>query len=282
MNAVAIGPVVFAPDRFAAILAIAVFLVSSEVLARKVDQRFSVWAWGATMAFIVGARAGHVIEHAGSFLAEPLRVLYIWQGGFLIGAGVALALLYTLFRFRREFRLVLWTLLPGAAAAYVAFFSLQLTAGAPSLPLPTGDMYRTLAGVPFAPSDLEGRPTVINLWATWCPPCRREMPMMADVAATSDDARFVFVNQGEGMSVVERYLAAENLELDHVVLDSLGEFGRHYEAPGLPATLFIGSDGKVQSVHMGEISREGLLAGIERIQSSKPDADAVSARGVVE
>jgi hypothetical protein len=36
--------------------------------------------------------------------------------------------------------------------------------------------------------------------------------------------------------------------------------------PGLPATLFIGADGTLQSVHMGEISREGLLAGIERIQ----------------
>jgi len=269
MNAVAIGPFVFAPDRFAAILAIAAFLALSEILARKVDQRLSVWAWGATIAFIVGARAGHVIQHAGSFLAEPLRVLYIWQGGFMIAAGVALALVYTAFRFRHELRLVLWTLLPGVAAAYVAFFVLQLTAGAPSTPLPPGNMYRTLAGAPFEPSKLEGQPTVINLWATWCPPCRREMPMMADVAASSDDARFVFVNQGEGMNVIERYLAAENLELDHVVLDALGEFGRHYEAPGLPATLFIGSDGMLQSVHMGEISREGLLAGIERIQSGK-------------
>lgn len=282
MNAVAIGPFVFAPDRFAAILAIAVFLLLSEILARKVDQRFSVWAWGATIAFIVGARAGHVIQHAGGFLAEPVRVIYLWQGGFLIEAGAALALLYTLHHFRRELRLVLWTPLPGIAAAYVAFFVLQLTAGAPSIPLPTGDTYRTLAGARFEPSELKGQPTVINLWATWCPPCRREMPMMADVASSSDGAGFVFVNQGEGMNVIERYLAAENLELDRVVLDSLGEFGRHYEVPGLPATLFIGSDGMVQLVHIGEISREGLLAGIERIQLPMPDADAISIEGSVE
>jgi len=270
MNAIAIGPFVFAPDRFAAILAIAAFLALSEILSRKVDQRFSPWAWGATVTFIVGARAGHVIEHAGSFLAEPLRVLYIWQGGFMIEAGVALAAAYTLLRFRRELQLMLWTLLPGVAAAYVAFFVLQLTAGAPSTPLPDGGMYRTLAGEPFQPATLEGQPTVINLWATWCPPCRREMPMMADVAATNDDARLVFVNQGEGVEIIRRYLAAENLQLDHVVLDTLGEFGRHYEVPGLPATLFISSDGRLRSVHMGEISREGLLAGIERVQ----DADA--------
>lgn len=71
MNAIAIGPMVFAPDRFAAILAIAAFLLTGEILARKLDRRFSPWAWGATIAFIVGARAGHVVQHAGSFSPSP-------------------------------------------------------------------------------------------------------------------------------------------------------------------------------------------------------------------
>lgn len=271
MNAIAIGPFVFAPDRFAAILAIAAFLLLSEILARRIDQRFSSWSWGATIAFIAGARVGHVAQHAGNFLAEPQRALYIWQGGFMIEAGVALALAYTLFRFRHALRLVLWAALPGAIAAYVAVFVLQLAAGVPATPLPAGDIYRTLAGKPFAPGELEGQPVVINLWATWCPPCRREMPMMADVAANNDDATVVFVNQGESAETVGRYLAIENLDLDHVVLDSLGGFGRHYEVPGLPATLFIGSNGILQSLHMGEISREGLLAGIEKLQGARPD-----------
>lgn len=271
MNAVAIGPLVFAPDRFAAILAIAAFLFLSEILARKVDQRFSSWAWGATLAFILGARAGHVIKHGESFLAEPLRAFYIWQGGFMIEAGVVLAMAYTLIRFRRELRLALWAALPAAASAYVAFFVLQLTAGTPATPLPTGDTFRSLAGEPFQPAMLEGEPVVINLWATWCPPCRREMPMMADIAASTEDARVVFVNQGEGVDIIRRYLTAENLELDHVVLDALGEFGRHYEVPGLPATFFIGRDGTLQSVHMGEISREGLLTGIQKLHVTGND-----------
>lgn len=272
MNAIAIGPLVFAPDRFAAILAISVFLILSEILARKVDQRFSSWAWGATFAFIFGARAGHVIQHGENFLADPLRALFIWQGGFMIGAGVALAIAYTLIQFRSELRLALWAALPAVISAYAAFFILQLTAGTPATPLPSGGMFRTLAGEPFEPTMLEGQPTVINLWATWCPPCRREMPMMADVAANTDDARLVFVNQGEGTDVIQRFLTTENLELDHVVLDSLGEFGRHYEVPGLPATFFIGSDGALQSVHMGEISREGLLTGIQKLQDTGSDS----------
>jgi hypothetical protein len=91
--------------------------------------------------------------------------------------------------------------------------------------------------------------------------------MMAEIAATTADTAFIFVNQGEGLATIEHYLEAENLELDHIVLDSRGEFGRHYDALGLPTTLFIGSDGQLRSVHMGEISREGLLTGIDRLRS---------------
>jgi len=271
MNAIAIGPLVFAPDRFAAILAITTLVAVSEILARKVDKRFSGWAWGVVVAFVAGARAGHVIQHLDGFLAEPLRVIYIWQGGFLIWAGVVLALAYTAFYFRYALRLASWSTLPVAAAAFVALVVVQLAAGAPATPLPTGDVYRTLAGEPFRPTSLEGQPLVVNLWASWCPPCRREMPMMANVAAESADARFVFVNQGEAAVTIRNYLDAESLVLERVVLDGLGEFARHYAVPGLPATLFIGADGKLQSVHMGEISRESLLTNIERIQLIQQD-----------
>lgn len=264
MNAIAIGPLVFAPDRFAAILAIATFLIASEILARKVDKRFSGWAWGATVAFVVGARAGHVILHLDSFLTEPLRVIYIWQGGFLIWAGAVLALAHTAFHFRHALRLASWSALPAAAAAFVALFVIQLTAGTPATPLPGEILFRTLAGEPFRPANLEGEPLVVNLWASWCPPCRREMPMMADVAMKTTDTRFVFINQGEAAPTIRQYLDAEGLELDQVVLDGLGRFARHYKIPGLPATLFIGADGKLRSVHLGEISRESLLTKIER------------------
>lgn len=266
MNAVLIGPLVFAPDRFAAILAIAAFLIICEVLSRKVDGRFSSWGWLSVVLFITGARVGHVVMNADGFLEEPWRVLAVWQGGFVIEAGAAAAILFTLFHFRQNLRLALWGAVPSAIAAYAAILVLQLTAGAPATPLPTGTSYVTLAGEQLRPEDLKGRPLVINLWATWCPPCRREMPMMADVAGKNEDAVFVFVNQGEGREAVNRYLTKEGLVLDRVVLDSLGEFGRHYKAPGLPATLFVDNKGNLQAVHMGEISRELLEKGIARIQ----------------
>lgn len=264
MNAVTIGPLVFAPDRFAAILGIAAFMIVSELLARKVDGRFSDWAWKAVVFFIAGARLGHVVANAEGFVAEPLRALAFWQGGFSVVAGISVASAYTAFRFRRRIWQAAWTLLPAACAAFVVVFVLALTAGTPKTPLPQGSFF-TLAGDPLQAGSLVGRPLVINLWATWCPPCRREMPMMADVAAGTGNATFVFVNQGEGQAAVETYLSGEGLELQHVLLDSLGQFGRNYAVPGLPATLFIGSDGLLRSVHVGEISREALVSGIARL-----------------
>jgi len=265
MNFVAIGPLVFAPDRFAAILAIAVFLIGGEVLGRKVNNRFSSWSWGAAATFVIGARLGHVLEHISSFAQEPIRVLYIWQGGFMIAAGIAMAVIYTLWTFRRQLKLALWSALPSAAAGYVALSMLALTGGAPALPLPSGDTFRTLANTPFDPQALTGKPTVLNLWATWCPPCRREMPMMTEVAATVQDVDIVFVNQGENAATIDRYLTSVGLDIDKIILDPLGEFARHYEVMGMPVTLFIGSDGTLRSLHMGEISREALLAGIAEL-----------------
>ncbi|WP_312217823.1 TlpA disulfide reductase family protein [Brevundimonas sp.] len=70
----------------------------------------------------------------------------------------------------------------------------------------------TLATLSSEPLDLAqpaGRPTVINLWATWRPPCRREMPALAETETQHPDVRFLFVNQGEGAETAGRFLEAE-------------------------------------------------------------------------
>lgn len=128
--------------------------------------------------------------------------------------------------------------------------------------------FATLNDTTFSIEAASGKPIVINLWATWCPPCGREMPMMADVAQSNSDVTFVFANQGEGRQQIQTYLDDNNINLDHVLLDGFGDLRRHYGAPGLPATLFIGSDGVLRHAHLGEISRETLQARITALQSS--------------
>src|SRR3546814_17973050 len=63
-------------------------------------------------------------------------------------------------------------------------------------PLPDLPQLARLNGAPLTPENLAGRPFVVNLWATWCPPCRRELPMLADVAANSDKIGRAPVREG--------------------------------------------------------------------------------------
>lgn len=114
-------------------------------------------------------------------------------------------------------------------------------------------------------ADRAGRPAVVNLWASWCPPCRREMPLLAEAAAALPDVDFIFANQGEGAVAIQSYLDDENLELENVVLDPAHSLSRHYAAPGMPVTLFLGADGQVVTSHFGEISREALDVAIARL-----------------
>jgi thiol-disulfide isomerase/thioredoxin len=108
-------------------------------------------------------------------------------------------------------------------------------------------------------------PRVVNLWATWCPPCRREMPMMAELAADTEGVAFVFANQGEGKQAVRRYLASAGLSLETILIDPFSALSRFYGAPGLPATLFIDAEGILRHAHLGEISREVLQSNIDRL-----------------
>lgn len=263
MNAVSIGPLVMAADRFAVVLGIFTFLIVSGVMARRVDSRFDGWSWRVLLAGIGAARLGHVALHLDTFAADPVRILYLWQGGFFWPAG-ALAVLACLFLLLKDARARLWAVLPLALAVVVWNTTWQLTGGTPALAVPDRS-FETLAGADHDLGAGSGAPRVLNLWATWCPPCRREMPMMAELAAGTEGVDFIFANQGEGRAEIRAYLARSGLSLETVLIDPFSDLSRFYGAPGLPATLFIDADGILRHAHIGEISREVLQSTIDRL-----------------
>lgn len=268
MNAVSLGPIVMAADRFAVILGIFAFIIVTGILARRIDQRFNAWSWWVLIGGIVAARAGHVLVHWQNFAAEPLRMFALWEGGFHWPTALA-AIALTVFLVLRTARLRLWALLPLALGLVVWNTTLQLSGETQAIALPAAT-FETLAGNGRVLDAKPATPKVINLWASWCPPCRREMPMMAEMASSSEGTEFIFANQGESRQIVERYLAQTGLSLDTVLLDQFGDLGRHYRAPGLPATLFVGADGVLSHAHLGEISRETLQSNIDRLRATDP------------
>lgn len=135
---------------------------------------------------------------------------------------------------------------------------LAATQTASATPLPSQNLARLEGGVTNL-AGLAGKPMVINLWATWCPPCVREMPLMSEAAAANPDITFAFVNQGDDAAKIAAFLDEQGLTLPNVLIDPSWQTMQHYEALGLPTTLFVSADGVVSYSFAGEVSPE-LLA----------------------
>ena len=116
-------------------------------------------------------------------------------------------------------------------------------------------------------ADYQGGPLVINLWATWCPPCRREMPVLEEAQKQRPDLTFLFVNQAESMQSVSTYLATQGLSLTNVLFDGSGRLGQAVGSMALPTTLFYSADGRLLASHLGELSEASLARALENFET---------------
>jgi cytochrome c biogenesis protein CcmG, thiol:disulfide interchange protein DsbE len=107
-------------------------------------------------------------------------------------------------------------------------------------------------------ADLTGKPVVINFWATWCGPCRQEMPDLVALHEENPDLIVLAVNLQEELERV-RPFAEEFAMTMPVILDTDGKVGRAYGVRGLPATIFINSERKIASRWDGMLTA-GILA----------------------
>ena len=105
-------------------------------------------------------------------------------------------------------------------------------------------------------SDLGGKRVVINFWATWCGPCRMEMPELVK-AAQDTDVVILAVDVQEARPPVEQFAAEFKMELP-VVMDTEGKLRQLYRVPGLPTTYFVGTDGAIASLVVGPLTPQVL------------------------
>ncbi|MBU6489972.1 MAG: TlpA family protein disulfide reductase [Burkholderiales bacterium] len=103
-----------------------------------------------------------------------------------------------------------------------------------------------------------GMPTVVNLWATWCPPCRAELPTFAKAQAEYPGVRFVFVDEGETPEAVRRYLQQHSLQLGNSWLDRSSALAARVQTAGFPTTLFYDRNGHLLETHLGQFSAATL------------------------
>ncbi len=113
-------------------------------------------------------------------------------------------------------------------------------------------------------SDLEGRPVMLNFWATWCPPCRQEMPDIIKAYEAGDDLVVLAINERENMDAVKPFAEDFGISMP-VALDQDGRLADIYGVRGMPTSVFIGRDGTVVAKWSGFISPDVLEAMLDTI-----------------
>ena len=123
---------------------------------------------------------------------------------------------------------------------------------------------RDLAGQQIA-VEAKGKPYVINFWATWCPPCKAEIPdIAAFYAAHHDKVDFYAVNLQEDEQPVQKFLTEHKVDLP-VLLDQKGSAANLYGVRAIPTTIVVGADGIIVYRKTGGVTKEELEDVINRL-----------------
>lgn len=263
-----IGPLALSVSYLLNIACIAMGLLLADRLSRRAGaDLMSRHAWRIAVLAVVAARLGFVWRFRAAYGETPLDILNIRDGGWDPQAGMIAAWAYTLVLLRQHVALRKPLLMSVGAASVLWLGGQMALMGMPSggAPLPAV----TLKGLDQRETPLaafEGKPVVINLWATWCPPCLREMPVLLRGQQEHTDIHYVFVNQGETAVQVQAYLARHGLRLQHVLLDPKGQVAAAFGASAYPTTLFFDARGRLVARRTGELSWATLMQKVEAMR----------------
>jgi thiol-disulfide isomerase/thioredoxin len=138
---------------------------------------------------------------------------------------------------------------------------------------PTGGGPGSLAGAPAPSFDVvrtdgrtdslarhRGQVVLVNIWATWCPPCREEMPALQRFSRENAGKVVVLgIDQGESASVAQAYAQQRGVTFP-ILVDEKQQYGRAYAAPGMPTSVVVGRDGRVVNGFDGAMTIEQMRA----------------------
>ena len=281
------------------------FLIPVRPAAVLASLFFAIWATGRIAAWVgaerrgmqkvmetsawIGiafARLGFVVFNWSAFVDAPWTAFYFWQPGYSPYAGVVGGTGFALFRLIRrppgERRVSVQAIAGGFAAGCLFLGAVIAT----SIAFSSADVLRrgdpipdftlqSLDGEPVKLSSLRGKIVVLNFWATWCLPCRREMPLLDTIQDEYQErgVTIIGVNLSEPAELVRPFIESMNVDypiwVDCPTSDPIysrtSELFQRLGGVGLPTTYFIGPDRVLRDIRVGELNRGILQQGIESI-----------------
>lgn len=117
---------------------------------------------------------------------------------------------------------------------------------------------RTLGG-------LRGTPVVLNFWATWCVPCRTELPAMERVAISRRDVTFLAIDLDEDGGKVRDFFDSLGIATLHPLIDVNSTQAKRYGIVGVPTTVFVGADGVIRQITVDAMTDDSLRAGLTKV-----------------
>ncbi len=121
---------------------------------------------------------------------------------------------------------------------------------------------------------LRGKPVLVSLWASWCPPCKAEMPAFEKVYRQYTDQGFIVLavnaSNQDNLADARAFVEANGLTFP-ILLDTQGRVAQLYDLRSLPTSFFIGRDGIIRDIVVGgPISEAGLQIRVERLLKEAP------------
>lgn len=265
-DALLLGPLALSWPNLALLLGVLSF---SRLAAGRGYEATGGWI---LLAVLLAARVGYALEHPSSWPSLSSALLGIvdirsggwnWWIGLAAGGLTAVALLRT-----RATQL----LLPALASLLVAFVPLGFQQGLlrSSQNSTSEDLQARLLvyleSGQAQPSEMRfgdlAKPMLVNIWATWCPPCRAEMPLLAEYQQKGHP--IMLLNAGENSASIQSFLQQNHLKADIFVDHS--NLRQVFQVSGLPTTLLIGPEGQILKRHMGALNRAQLEGFLQEMQ----------------
>ena len=230
---------------------------------------------GSFLIGLISARLAYAAANWNAYVEAPWSVVFFWLPGYYPILGIAIATVYFIWRIWRIEVSTRWVFgraaLSSVAVTAILIIGVNAMVGLFSDPdiLRDGDRFpdftlQSIDGDSVQLADFAGKSVVLNFWATWCPPCRREMPLLnaAHLQYADQGLAVLGLAVNEPASVVQPFIDTTGVQYpilvdvpgDHGSLGSSSSILSLLGQKGLPTTVFLDSGGVIRRIYVGELS----------------------------